>query len=435
MMMRSWIGIILALAAGVAAGEATKGDVLPVDGAALARWQAMRFGMFIHWGPVSLKGTEIGWSRGKQVPAAEYDQLYKEFNPAAFDAKAWVRTAKDAGMRYIVITSKHHDGFCLWDTKQTDYNIMHTPFGRDVLKELSEACKEAGIAFGTYYSILDWYQPDYNTLGAQGGPGYALPAGQEPDMDRYQDYIERQVRELAENYGPLHSMWFDGEWEEPWTPERGLRLYKFCREVDPAMLVNNRVGKAREGMEGVTAEAALSPGDYDTPEQRVGAFNDERPWETCMTIGQQWAWKPDDQMKSFKECIQTLVQTAGGDGNLLFNVGPMPDGRIEPRQVERLREMGEWLRANGESIYGTRGGPFLPGEWGCSTRNGKTVYAHVFKWDGGRLQLPPLERAIQSATLLGGGEVHFEQRGDNIELRLAPAQQDPVDTIIVFKLE
>ncbi len=241
--------VMLLLAAGAAMAQ-TDGGVLPVDEAALARWQAMRFGMFIHWGPVSLKGTEIGWSRGRQVPAEEYDQLYKEFNPVEFDAEEWVRVAKDAGMRYMVFTSKHHDGFCMWDTKQTDYDIMNTPFKRDVIKELSEACKGAGIAFGTYHSILDWYQPDYNTIDAQGGPGYALPAGQQPSMDRYQDYLESQVRELAENYGPLHSMWFDGEWEEPWTSERGLRLYKFCREVDPHMLVNNRVGKARQGMEG-----------------------------------------------------------------------------------------------------------------------------------------------------------------------------------------
>ncbi|MCP4644295.1 MAG: alpha-L-fucosidase, partial [bacterium] len=332
---------------------------------------------------------------------------YKQFNPVKFDAKEWVRIAKDAGMRYMVFTSKHHDGFCMWDTKTTDYNIMLSPLGRDVLRELSAACKEAGIAFGTYYSILDWYQPDYNTFDTQGGPGYALPEGQKPSMDRFQDYIESHVRELVENYGPLHSMWFDGEWEDPWTPERGLRLYGFCREVDPHMLVNNRVGKARQGMEGVTSEDALCPGDYDTPEQRVGTFNDQRPWETCMTICQQWAWKPDDRMKSLKQCIQTLVQTAGGDGNLLFSVGPMPDGRIEPRQVERLHEMGEWLRANGESIYGTRGGPYLPGEWGCSTHKGNTVYVHVFKWDSDRLQLPPLEETVQSATLLSGGQVRF----------------------------
>ena len=431
----SGVMMVWMLAAGAASGQVTSASAQPVDADALARWQDMRFGMFIHWGPVALKGTEIGWSRGREIPAAEYDQLYKQFNPVNFDAKEWVRIAHDAGMRYLVITSKHHDGFCIWDSKLTDYNIMNTPFRRDVLKELSAACREAGMAFGTYHSILDWYQPDYNTIDAQGGPGYTLPEGQAPSMDRYQDYLEGQVRELVEHYGPLHSMWFDGEWEKPWTPERGLRLYRFCRDLDPAMLVNNRVGKARQGMEGVTAADAISPGDYDTPEQRVGAFNNQRPWETCMTIGQQWAWRPDDRLKSVKECIQTLVQTAGGDGNLLFNVGPMPDGRIEPRQVERLHAMGAWLRKNGESIYGTRGGPFLPGEWGCSTHKDDTVYVHVLQWNGDRVQLPPLEQVVQSATLLNGGEVKFQQEEGGVELRLSADRQDAVDTIVVLRVE
>jgi alpha-L-fucosidase len=404
-----------------------------VDDESLAAWQAMRFGMFIHWGPVSLKGTEIGWSRGSQVPREEYDQLCKRFNPVGFDAREWVRMAKDAGMRYIVITSKHHDGFCIWDSAYTDYDMMATPFKRDILAELSEACKEAGIAFSTYHSILDWYQPDYNTIDAQGGPGYALPAGQEPSMDRYQTYMQNQLREIVEKYGPLQSMWFDGEWEEPWTMERGWQLLRFCRELDPKMLVNNRVGKGRQGMEGTT-KTGFAPGDYDTPEQQVGAFNDERPWETCMTICQQWAWKPDDRMKSLEECVRTLVMTAGGDGNLLFNVGPMPDGRIEPRQVERLREMGAWLEKNGESVYGTRGGPFRPEKWGCSTHRDNTVYVHVFEWESGRVRLPGLGRKVQSAALLNGDSVEYRQESDHIELWVKKERRDPIDTVVELSL-
>jgi len=404
-----------------------------VDAESLAAWQAMRFGMFIHWGPVSLKGTEIGWSRGKQVPREEYDQLCTRFNPVEFDASEWGQIAKDAGMRYIVITSKHHDGFCIWDSAYTDYDMMATPFKRDILAELSVACKEAGIAFSTYHSILDWYQPDYNTLDAQGGPGYALPSGQEPNMDRYQTYMQNQLREIVERYGPLQSVWFDGEWEKPWTIERGWQLLRFCRELDPKMLVNNRVGKGRQGMEGTT-KAGFAPGDYDTPEQQVGAFNDERAWETCMTICQQWAWKPDDTMKSLEECIRTLVTTVGGDGNLLFNVGPMPDGRIEPRQVERLREMGAWLEKNGESVYGTRGGPLRPGEWGCSTHKGNTVYVHVFEWEAGLVRLPGLERKVQSAALLNGSPVKYRQESNHIELRVKEAHRDPIDTVVVLRL-
>jgi len=429
-----WGICVLAVLASMGAAAEEAATPQPVDQEALARWQAMRFGMFIHWGPVSLKGTEIGWSRGDQIPREEYDTLYKRFNPVDFNAKEWVQIAKDAGMRYVVITSKHHDGFCLWDSAYTDYNIMHSPFGRDVIKELSEACRDAGLAFGTYHSILDWYQPDYNTANAHGGPGYALPEGQAPDMDRFQEYLQNQVRELVENYGPLLTMWFDGEWEEPWTHERGAQLYRFCRSLDSKMLVNNRVGKDRQGMEGVTAKESRNPGDFDTPEQTVGAFNDQRPWETCMTIGRQWAWKPDDRMKSFKLCIQTLVRAAGGDGNLLFNVGPMPDGRIEPRQTDRLREMGEWLKVHGESIYGTRGGPFRPDKWGCSTHRDDKVYVHVFDWDDNRVVLPALARPIRSAARMDGRKVRWRQEQDEITLRLPRDEQDPVDTVVVLEL-
>jgi len=401
------------------------------DPQSLAQWQSWRFGMFIHWGPVSLKGTEIGWSRGKQVPREEYDQLYTQFNPVGFDAREWVRIAQDAGMRYMVITSKHHDGFCIWDSALTDYDIMATPFKRDILRELSDACKEARLPFGTYHSILDWYQPDYNVEGLQGGPGYSLPEGVAPSMDRYQEYMEGQLREIVTNYGPLHSMWFDGEWEKPWTADRGNRLLQFCRGLDPKMLVNNRVGGGRHGMEGTTKEG-FAGGDYDTPEQQVGAFNIDRPWETCMTICQQWAWKPDDNLKSLEECIRILVQTAGGDGNLLLNVGPMPDGRIEPRQVERLREIGEWLKVNGESIYGTRGGPFRPGNWVVSTHNADKIYVHVLEWDGDKVELPALEQKIASAVLMDGAPVAFEQTPEKVVLTLGKNLQAAIDTIVVL---
>ncbi len=406
----------------------------PADPDSLAKWQAMRFGMFIHWGPVSLKGTEIGWSRGKQVPREEYDRLFEQFNPVQFDADEWARIATNTGMQYVIITSKHHDGFCIWDSQYTDYDITTTPFKRDVLAELSSACRKAGLAFATYYSILDWYQPDYNTIDAQGGPGYALPAGQTPDMDRYVEYMQNELREIVTKYGPLQSMWFDGEWEKPWTFERGWALQKFCRELDPKMLVNNRVGKGREGMEGVT-KSGFAPGDYDTPEQKVGSFNTERPWETCMTLCSQWAWKPDDKLKSLKECIDILVQTAGGDGNLLLNVGPMPDGRIEPRQVDRLTEIGAWMKTNGESIRGTRGGPFLPEKWGCSTHKGNKIYVHVLNWPDTELQLPKLDATIQSATLIDGTSVTFHQDANGIRPEVPRDRRDAIDTIIVLTTE
>lgn len=397
-------------------------------------WTDARFGMFIHWGPVSLKGTEIGWSRGTKVEREEYDSLYKKFNAEKFSAKEWVGIAKQAGMKYIIITSKHHDGFCIWDTKTTDYNIMNSPFGRDVLKELSDECKKAGIKFCTYYSILDWYHPDYNTAGTYGGPGFELPNGQKGDMDRYVGYMKNHLQEIIKNYGPLGIMWFDGEWESPWNYERGQDLYKYVKSLQGDIIINNRVGKARRGMEGTT-DGPGHPGDYDTPEQRVGAFQNQRSWETCMTICQQWAWKPNDNMKSFKECIQTLVKVASGDGNLLFNVGPMPDGRIEPRQVARLQEMGRWLDKYGETIYKTRGGPFKPGPWGGSTHNDNTVYVHIFNWTEESIKLAPLDRKVISSSILTGGFVQVRQSDEYIEIRVPPSDRDEIDTIIKLELD
>jgi len=398
---------------------------------AMQAWQDMRFGMFIHWGPVSIKGTEIGWSRGREVPTEEYDQLYHQFNPQQFDAAEWVRIAKDAGMKYLVITSKHHDGFCLWPSQYTDYHIGNTPFKRDVLKELSEACERQGIQFCTYHSICDWYHPDY-PLGSPGGK----TKKPNPNMPRYNRYLKNQTRELIDNYGPLGIMWFDGEWEEPWTREYGQALYDYLKDIQPSLIINNRVSKGREGMAGTTKQTEFNPGDYDTPEQRVGGFNRDRPWETCMTICRQWAWKPNDNMKSLAQCLQTLIRTAGGDGNLLFNVGPMPDGRIEPRQVERLREMGDWLKKYGEGIYSTRGGPFKPGPWGASTCKDNRIYLYIMNWPAqGPLELPALKTPVKTTRSLTGGTVQMVHGDSTLTLDVPAADRDAVATVIKLTVD
>ena len=382
--------------------------------------------MFVHWGPVSLRGTEIGWSRGAEVPEAEYDLLYRRFNPTNFDARAWAQLARTMGAK-LVLTSKHHDGFCLWDSKQTDYNIMNTPFHRDVVKELAAACRAEGIVFCTYHSICDWHHPDY-PLGSPGGKN-RKPS---PDMDRYNSYLKLQVKELIQNYGPLGIMWFDGEWEEPWTLDRGLDLYSYCRSLQDSILVNNRVGKGRKDMEGTTAAGAFA-GDYDTPEQRVGKFQNARPWESCITICQQWAWKPDDHLKTLQECVHTLVRTVGGDGNLLLNVGPMPGGEIEPRQVQRLEELGRWIEEHSQSIYGTRGGPFKPGTWGASTYRDQTIYLHVLDWGGQEtLVLPAIESKVLKASVLSGGDATVKQTNAGLEVSVPASQQQALDTVVVL---
>jgi alpha-L-fucosidase len=384
------------------------------DPAALKRWQEMRFGMFIHWGPVSLTGEEIGWSRGAQTPIEEYDNLYKKFNPTRFNADQWVAVAKAAGMKYMVLTTKHHDGFCLWDTRQTDFNIMHSPFGRDVTKELAEACRRGGIAFGTYHSVCDWHHPDF-PLTSPGGK----VKRETSDIAAYRRYLRAQVTELITKYGPLLTMWFDVPQE--FDRAEGSENVRLCRGLQPDILVNNRAGGGC--------------GDYGTPEQRVGGFDIERPWETCMTICRQWAWKPDDKMKTLPECLQTLIRTAGGDGNLLFNVGPMPTGEIEPRQVERLKEMGTWLAQYGRSIYGTRGGPFKPARHLVSTRKDNTIYLHILAWPEEVLALPALPARIVRGSVLTGGAARIKQTDAGIEISVPRSDRREIDTVVVLELD
>ena len=384
-----------------------------------------RFGMFIHWGPVSLRGTEIGWSRGTQVPVKEYDNLYKEFNPVLFNADSWVKTAKDAGMKYLTITAKHHDGFCLWPTAYSEYNIMNSPFKRDVVGELATACKKQGIAFCIYFTVLDWHDANY--------PKHNIPGDTMLDpnanMNKFVSTMKNELKELITRYHP-YMLWFDGNWESPWTKKYGEEVYHHIKSIDPAVIINNRLGKGKH-----TELGAETVGDYATPEQFIGALNMKDPWESCITICNQWAWKPNDKMKSRKECIQTLVQTAAGNGNLLFNVGPMLDGRIEARQVKRLKEMGDWLKLYGESIYSTKGGPYKPDSIRATTRKGNKIYLHVFSAENSQLSLPALpDVVISKAWFLKGQPVQFTQDEKNIRITLPAKMPDEDCAVIVLEL-
>jgi len=406
-------------------GEANP-DLL-TNKASLEAWKDLRFGMFVHWGPVSLKGTEIGWSRGREVSFEEYDTLYKQFNPIQFDAAEWVGLMKEAGMKYLIFVSKHHDGFVMWDSQTTDYDIMSTPYGRDVMKDLSEECRRQGILFGTYYSICDWRNPDYPV--EENNPVRREHA----DMEKHIIYIKAQLKELVENYH-TKILWFDGEWEDPWTHEMGMDLYKYVRSLDEEILVNNRVDKGRQGMEGISLSDRFA-GDFATPEKRVGRFDTLTPWESCITICEQWAWKPDDQLKSYQECFGTLVRTAGGDGNLLLNIGPMPDGRIEPRQANRLKEMGKWLEKNGTTIYGTRGGPIEPQKWGVSTSKDNLIYLHVLA-PSKKIRMPFPEREILSIqTMHSNDQPVFKRSGQNLVIDLGKLEPQSEDLILVIEVK
>lgn len=402
---------------------------LETNRASLKKWTDMRFGMFIHWGPVTLRGTEISISRGPQVRIDEYDSLYREFNPVLFNAKEWVGIAKAAGMKYLVITSKHHDGFCLWDSKYTDYDIMSGPFHRDVLKELSDECTRQGIMFCTYYSILDWHHPHYTTR--YGGDSRPVDKS---DMNLYRTYLKHQVGELVNEYH-TNILWFDGEWEKSWTHEDGMGLYAYARSLNDALLINNRVDKGRTATKGMTTSEKFA-GDFGTPEQEIGAFDNEHPWESCITICGQWAWKPNDALKSLTECIHTLAKTAGGGGNLLLNISPMLDGRIEQRQIDRLKGIGRWLTQYGESIYGTVGGPLKPTSWLASTSKGNRIYVHLLTPPRDELRLPTIpHRTIQRVRVLGGPELQSHRDGSEVVVGLPREPLDENDAVIVLELD
>ena len=380
----------------------------------MARWREMKFGMFVCWGPVSLTGKEIGWSRGGErrgrkgrgpTPVDVYDTLYKTWRPDKFDARQWVRVAADVGARYMIFLVKHHDGYCLYDTKLTDYKntAPESAWRRDVMTDVAAACHEAGLKLFVYYSQPDWHHPDYRT----------------DRHARYIRYLHGQIRELLTNYGRIDGLWFDGlggkavDWDAD-------NLFKMARRIQPHLIINNRCGLK---------------GDFDTPEQRVGHFQVDRPWESCITLGTQWSWKPDDRIKSLEACIHTLVKCVGGDGNLALNTNPMPDGQIEPRQADRFRQIGRWLKEYGESIYSTRAGPFKPGRWGASTHKGKTIYVHVLNWGAPTLVLPPIPKAVVSSSLLTGGDVCVKQSKEGTAITVAPEHRHPIDTIVKLDLD
>ncbi len=349
-------------------------------------WRDAGFGMFIHWGAYAVpagiyKGDEIPgigeWIMNTaQIPVDEYEEYVKQFNPEDFDATEWVRIAKNAGMKYIVITSKHHDGFCLWDSDVTGYDIMDfAPFKRDILKELSEACMKEGIRLCFYHSIMDWHHPDAT------GENFA----------KYrEEYLKPQVKELITEYGDIGVMWFDGEWIEEWTEEQGKDLYNFIRNIKPDIIINNRVGKGRMGMQGMNRDQSYA-GDFGTPEQEILTTSSTFDWESCMTMNNTWGFKKNDHdWKSAEVLIHNLVDIAAKGGNYLLNVGPTAEGVIPQPSVERLEEMGEWMKINGEVIHNSRTFPFYKEEDDIrlvTSKDGETIYAVAISWPGESLIL------------------------------------------------
>jgi alpha-L-fucosidase len=410
-------------------------------------WREARFGMFIHWGLYAIPAGEWGgrtdygeWIRNNaRIPLEDYDHFLGQFDPAGFDADAWVQMAKTAGMKYIVITSKHHDGFCLFDSAHTDFDVMSTPFKRDILKELSDACHGQGIKICWYHSIMDWHHPDY--LPRRDWEA-ATRSSEGADFDRYVAHMKNQLRELLTKYGPIGVLWFDGEWEGTWSHEYGQALYDHVRSLQPDLIVNNRVDVGRGGMAGMTRDGQFA-GDFGTPEQEVPSTGFPGvDWESCITMNGNWGYNRHDQdFKSTEELVRMLVDIASKGGNLLLNVGPRADGTFPEESIDRLREIGVWMEVNGESIHGTEASPFEALPFGRCTRKvldrGDTrLFLHVFDWPvDGNLVLPGIFNAPRRAYLLGDpdrGALPVSRQEDALLVRLPASPRDLIDTVVVL---
>ncbi len=400
-------------------------------------WRDARFGMFIHWGlyavPAGVYQNEpvggIGeWiMNSAQIPVADYEAFAAQFNPVRFDAAEWVRIAKDAGMKYIIITSKHHDGFSLWDSDVSQYDIIDaTPFGHDILRELADAAAQEDIRLGFYHSIMDWHHPDAQ---APHFPTYNTSEKSNPNFPRYvEDYLKPQVRELVTNYDPV-VLWFDGEWIPEWTHEMGLDMYNSVRSLKPDILINNRVDKGRQGMQGMTRTDQQYAGDFGTPEQEILEGTSTLDWESCMTMNNTWGFKSTDHnWKSSETLIHNLVDIAAKGGNYLLNVGPTAEGLIPQASVERLAEMGDWMEVNGEAIYGSRLWTYYEdGEAVRYTHVGDNIYAISLGWPGRQLILHHVRPEDGSEIRLLGYEQPLSwtyDASDGLIVTLPEALQD-----------
>jgi alpha-L-fucosidase len=404
---------------------------VPSERVAAREWfRDAKFGMFVHWGVYSQLGQGEWVMENRSIPVDTYEWLASAFNPVKFDARAWVATAKAAGVRYITITARHHDGFSMFATKANRYNIVDwTPFAHDPMKDLAAECRANGIKLFFYYSQLDWHHPDY---WPRGRTGHATGRAESGDWNRYLDFMDAQLTELLTNYGPIGGIWFDGMWDKPDADWRLATTYALIHRLQPtALIVPNHHEAPKPGEDVQTFE-------QDLPGANTAGFNTREigalPLETSLTMNQSWGFNiTDKKFKSVKDLIGYLVRAAGNDGNLLLNIGPRPDGTIQPEAVERLRALGDWLGTYGHSIYGTRGGPVSPRAWGATTRRGDTVFVHVLDWPDRSLSLPLIGARVVGASMLKGGQrVDVAESRDGVALTLPPSTQDEPDRVVVL---
>ena len=391
-------------------------------------FQDMKFGLFVHWGIYSQLGAGEWVMNNQKIPYDNYKRLADFFNPQAFNAKEWVQFAKRAGMKYITITSRHHDGFSMFGTKASAYNIVDaTPYHKDPLMELAKECQKEGIKLHFYYSLLDWGRPDY----AFGSP---IVNGKptKGDWDSYIKFMKDQLTELITNYPAVGAIWFDGQWERRDVNWHFDEIYTLIHKLNPAILVGNNHHLApMEGEDFQMFEKDLPGGNTTgfSGESKVG----ELPLETCETINNSWGFNINDRKyKSTKQIIRYMVNAAGHNANFLLNVGPMPNGKIQPEFADTLALVGNWMQKNGESIYGTRGNVIQSQEWGTVTSKNKTLYAHILSTPPQPyVLLPQLKAKVTKATLMSNGSsVKFKQLPEGLFIYTDNITLDPTDTII-----
>jgi len=403
-------------------------------------FQDAKFGMFVHWGVYSVLGGGgdggiAEWiMQNKKIPIKQYEKVPSFFNPIEYNAEEWVKMVKDAGMKYITITSKHHDGFAMYDSKVSDYNIVDkTPYGKDVIKMLAEECHKQGIKLFFYYSQLDWHHPDYFPRGRTGQDFTGRP--EKGNWNAYLEYMNTQLTELLTQYGPIGGIWFDGMWDKLDEKWQLGKTYQLIHKLQPGALIgSNHHEKPFPGEDFQMFEQDL-PGENTTGWQ--GSHISELPLEMCLTINGSWGFNLKDQNhKSPKELVHLLVKAAGRNANLLLNVGPMPNGKIQPEHKESLKTMGEWMAANGETIYGTRKGIVEPEDWGVSTQKGNKLYIHILDWKKDVLLVSPFKSKVKSVVYFKDKtKVDYRLDKYGLLLDLPKGKRDDMDTIIEVTLK
>ncbi len=395
-------------------------------------FQNARFGMFIHWGVYSVLGDGEWVMNNQKIDKQTYQKLPDFFNPIAYDPKEWVALAKAAGMKYITITSKHHDGFAMWDSKVSDWDIVdRTPYKKDIIRMLADECRKEGIKLFFYHSQLDWYQDNYFP---RGNTGQTAGRPERGDWYKYLDYMDSQLRELLTNYGEIGGIWFDGFWDKKDADWRLDRTYSLIHSLQPSCLIGSNHHLAPFPGEDFQMFEKDLPGHNTTGfsgDQKVG----DLPFETCETMNNSWGFNLQDKnYKSVKELIRYLVRAAGYNSNFLLNVGPMPNGRIQPEFVATLKEIGKWMDKYGETVYGTRGGPVSPKSWGVTTQKGNKVYVHIMNAEEPNLLIPDFGKKVKSVTVFDtGAKLKYKQDPFGIAVAL-PKETDTTDTILVIEI-